>query len=169
MLEFTIVAGIILIIWAVLRQRTWQRPTTKTFGTRTLNAYQVRESLFVNTPEQALFTALVRHVPQGWHVFSKVRLEDVLSVKTSVHEPRLRWQYRGRIKSRHVDFLLCHNNGQFICAVELDGCAHMSAEARQNDLFKDEIFKRAGLPLLRVKTGEDFDHFARHFKSWKND
>ena len=161
MSEIAIIAGIILIVLILLRFRTWKQPSSKPFNSTTLKAYSVRENLFVNAPEQALFHMLVRHAPQDWHIFSKVRLEDILSVKEAIREPRLRWQYRGRIKSRHVDFLICHIQGGFLCAIELDGSAHVGAQAQQNDRFKDEIFKRAGLPLFRIKTGEDFGQFAQ--------
>jgi len=92
---------------------------------------------------------------------AKVRLEDILRVKRAIKDTRLRWQYRGRIKSRHVDFVICDGRGRVIYAIELDGRSHMADEAKMVDGFKDAIFKHAGIPLLRTKTGADFNFFSQ--------
>ena len=97
----------------------------------------------------------------GYYVFPKVRLEDVLTVKKSIKDNKLRWSYRGRIKSRHVDFVVCDAGGNFICAIELDGTSHRSKKSKIADEFKDGIFANASLALYRVKTGSDFDTFSQ--------
>ena len=92
---------------------------------------------------------------------SKVRLEDILGVRDEIKDGRLRWRYRLRIKSRHVDFALCNDDGHILCAIELDGTAHNSDEAKMVDGFKDAIFKNAGLPLIRLTTDQDLNRAAR--------
>jgi len=161
MIELLLVLGLCGLLWLALRGSTWQRPRSTQADEKALRAYEARHSLFVNGAETAFFAALTRHKPAGYHVFSKVRLEDILQVKTEIKNQQARWQYRGRIKSRHIDFLICRKNGAFICAIELDGSAHQGAEAHMVDQFKDEIFASAGLKLLRVQTGDDFDGFSR--------
>jgi len=163
MLETLLVLGLCGLLWLALRGNTWQRPRSTQADKNAMRAYEARSNLFVNASETAFFAALNRHKPAGYHVFSKVRLEDILQVRADVKDQKLRWQYRGRVKSRHVDFLICRTNGVFICAIELDGSAHRGAEAHMVDQFKDEIFKSAGLKLLRARTGQDFEGFSRVF------
>ncbi|MBL4854856.1 MAG: DUF2726 domain-containing protein [Robiginitomaculum sp.] len=166
MLELLITAGIGAVFWLVLRRAKWPVPKSTQADRQTLMAYEACESLFVNAPEQALFTALLRHKQPGFHVMAKVRLEDILRVKRAIKDTRLRWQYRGRIKSRHVDFIICDGRGRVIYAIELDGRSHLDDEAKMVDGFKDAIFQHAGINLLRTKTGTDFNRFAQTL--WKN-
>lgn len=144
----------------------WQAPTTRPADKKTMRAYETRTNIFVNAGESAFFYALIRHMPNGYHVFTKVRLEDILRVRTDIKDQKLKWQYRGRIKSRHVDFVICKSGGEFVCAIELDGTSHQTENAQLSDTFKNAIFKNAGLPLHRVLMGTDFDVFSREF--WRN-
>jgi len=156
---------IVLMLGFSLRSLSWpnwQDPQSTSANAETVQAYEVRAGLFVNRSELALFTALNRHKPYGLHVMAKVRLEDILRVGHSIKDGRLRWQYRGRIKSRHVDFVLCDAAGRFLCAVELDGSSHINSEAEMVDGFKDAIFKHAGLQLFRIQVGDNFDRVSRN-------
>ncbi len=161
MSEILVIVIIAVLLWFAFSQGRWQQPKSKLADKQTLKAYEKRKSIFVNAAEQALFSALLRCRPSGYHIFTKVRLEDILGVKAAVKDQKRRWQYRGRIKSRHVDFLICDHRGNFMCAIELDGSAHNNAEAEMVDGFKDAIFASAGLALYRVKTGSDFDGFSQ--------
>ncbi len=164
MLELLIIAGIGAVFWLVLGRAKWQVPKSTQADKQTILAYEACESLFVNAPEQALFTALLRHKRAGFHVMTKVRLEDIISVRRDIKDPRLRWQYRGRIKSRHVDFIICDERGRIVCAIELDGLSHLDDNAKMVDGFKNAIFKHVGIRLLRTKPGADFDSFVQ--KLW---
>lgn len=153
---------ILLVFGFLLHRPKWQDPRSTQADVATLQSYQLRQSLFVNRSELALFAALNRYKPDGLHVMTKVRLEDILRVRHSEKEGRLRWQYRARIKSRHVDFVLCDASGRFLCAIELDGRSHANTEAKMLDNFKNAIFGHAGLKLLRIKIGDDFEHVSRN-------
>lgn len=159
-----IAVGAVLVFGFLLRRPKWQDPGSTQADAQALQSYEARPSLFVNGSERALFAALNRHKLEGFHVMVKVRLEDILRVRNDVKQGRLRWQYRGRIKSRHVDFVVCDESGRVLCAVELDGNSHRNKEAQMVDGFKDAIFKHAGLRLLRIRTGVNFDDYAR--KLW---
>ncbi len=155
----------LLVFGFLLRRPNWQDPGSTQADAQALQAYEARPSLFVNGSERALFAALIRHKPGGYHVMTKVRLEDILRVSGDIKDGHLRWQYRGRIKSRHVDFIICDAGGRVLCAVELDGNSHRSDEAKMVDGFKDCIFKHAGLRLSRIKTGVNFDQYAQNLWS----
>lgn len=157
-----IVVCILLVLGFLLRRPKWQDPQSTLASAEIVRAYEARAGLFVNRSELALFAALNRHKPDGLHVMVKVRLEDILRVGHNIKDGRLRWQYRGRIKSRHVDYVICDAGGRFLCAIELDGSSHINIEAEMVDGFKDAIFKHAGLQLFRIKTGDNFDSVSRN-------
>ncbi len=160
-----ICVAVLLLLGFLWRPTKWQDPKSTQADADALQAYEARESLFVNRSELVLFAALTRHKPDGFHIMVKVRLEDILSVRRDIKDKRLRWQYRGRVKSRHVDYVICDGAGAVLCALELDGTSHRNGEAEMVDGFKDAIFKNAGLRLLRIHTGANFDEFAQ--KLWQ--
>lgn len=161
-----LICGILAVGFMLYGKGTWQAPKSTQADAQTLRAYETRPSIFVNTAERVFFKTLLRHMPHGYHVFAKVRLEDILTVRQDIKIPKLRWQYRGRIKSRHVDFAICNAQGEYVCVIELDGGSHQNTDAEMVDNFKNAIFHHAHLPLYRVQVGQDFDAFSR--KMWKN-
>lgn len=82
----------------------------------------------------------------------KVRMEDFLYVTDKKNHSK----YRGYIKSRHVDFMLCDSNLHILCGIELDDRSHDSAKAKQVDEFKNRVFEQIKIPLFRVKTSADY-------------
>lgn len=83
----------------------------------------------------------------------KVRLEDIANVTSK--ENIQKW--RGYIKSRHVDFLICDENLKIMAAIELDDYSHNNQKAQKTDEFKNNLFSKIGIPLLRIKTGSKYD------------
>ena len=82
-------------------------------------------------------------------LFAKVRLEDLLWIPSGVED---RWSLRGRIKSRHIDFVLCDKqNIKPLLAIELDDSSHDSSDRMKRDDFIDDVFHDAGLPILHQR------------------
>jgi len=155
---------IFAILWVMRPKAAFKAPETQAFNPVIFKSYQVRNSLFVNTSEQALFAILDRYLTPKYRVFSKVRLEDVISVKPGQLDPKITWSLRGRVKSRHVDFLITTPYGKPLMMIELDGKSHQSQQALRPDQFKNGLAKSVGLPLRRVKTGQDFHQFVQKIK-----
>lgn len=84
----------------------------------------------------------------GLWICPKVRLEDFISVTGTKNIGK----YRGYIKSRHVDFLICDKDLHIKAGLELDDSSHETRQAAQTDKFKNELFESIGLPLFRIKT-----------------
>jgi hypothetical protein len=117
--------------------------------------YQREENLL--TPTELKFYQVLKPICDegSLTIFSKVRLEDLVYVSHSVFE---QWRWRGYIRSRHIDFVLCDKNStKILCAVELDDWHHGSFRAQEIDERKDKICKDAGLPLIRVKVKNYYD------------
>ncbi len=165
-MDYLVVLGVLFLVWllVIYGGTRWKPPRSRMADRKALRAYERRDSLMVNTSEQALFQALLKTKPAQCLVMAKVRLEDILQVKDTIKDGRLRWQYRSRIKSRHVDYALCDQNGRVFCVIELDGSSHRTSEAQMVDSFKDAICKNAGLALVRIKTGSPYEPLAR--KIW---
>lgn len=151
-------AIIVLVVWFWFnRPRSeFEAPGTQAFNPEIFKYFTVRESLFVNKSEAVLFDILHKNLSPRYCVFTKVRLEDIIGVRVRNIHPKLRWSLRGRVKSRHVDFVISTTSGRVLMMIELDGSSHRSSEARRADAFKDGLAAAVNIPLLRIKTGENF-------------
>ena len=80
----------------------------------------------------------------------KVRIEDF--IWTDWEKYGLTWKEeqaaRNRIKSRHIDFLICDINLNVQCGIELDDSSH--ANTQKEDAFKDNVFREAGFRNYRI-------------------
>ena len=158
MLEFLLVIiGLVVLDSFFFKGKTkpFETPTTQPSDERTFQSYERAASLFVNASEHTLFHMLHSGMPYGYHLMTKTRLEDIVKVKKGFDKKTL-WSLRGRIKSRHVDYLIMDSQGVPRIAIELDGKSHGKAAANA-DALKDGIFAHVGIPLIRVRTGDDFN------------
>lgn len=87
----------------------------------------------------------------GFLICPKVRMEDFVNVKTDDY--KLRQRYRGYIKSRHVDFLLCDKDLNIVAGIELDDSSHSKDNAKKIDGLKNDVFDAIGIPLYRIGIG----------------
>ncbi len=86
-------------------------------------------------------------------LYPKVRLEDFIE---ATGEGKEKQSLRGRIKSRHVDFLVCDDKLHIKAAIELDDISHSSEKAKAADQFKNELFNSLKLPLVRIQVKQDY-------------
>lgn len=164
MIETLFIIGVFAVLCLLsFTDKGFTPPKTARSDARTYNAYERAESLFVNRSERAFFQSLRRVLPSEYHLHSKVRLEDIVRVKKAIKGQAL-WQLRGRVKSRHVDYLITDVDGVPKAAIELDGSSH-NKEALNADMLKDGIFEAVGLPLIRVRTGTNYSQAARRILS----
>lgn len=82
----------------------------------------------------------------------KVRMEDFLSVTKTEKKEVMR--YRGYIKSRHIDFIICDNALHILAGIELDDNSHKKEDVRKVDEMKNKIFENIKVPLYRVNMSE---------------
>ncbi len=157
-----IVGLLALIAWMVTGSGGgFSAPETSRLPPGDAKLYEKTRSLFVNKAERAFFIILSQHLGTDYLLMTKTRLEDVIGVRRDVRNDKLRWALRGRVKSRHVDFLVCARDGTPLLGIELDGSSHLDMSAQNGDDLKDRIFEAAGLAFIRVNTGEDFELTAR--------
>jgi very-short-patch-repair endonuclease len=112
--------------------------------------YQREPVLF--TPAERSFLGVLEQAVEGqFRIFGKVRLADIIRVKSGV-SAGARQQAFNRIQSKHIDFVLCKPRDlsvQFV--VELDDSSHQAPRRQARDEFLDDALKAAGIPLLHFR------------------
>ncbi len=105
--------------------------------------------------ERPFYAALRVAMNGRYAILAKVRLEDLVHVRA---HGRDRMSARGRVKSRHVDFVICTIDALVpLAAIELDDSSHDRADRIERDEFVDRVFETIALPLIRVKTSSRYD------------
>jgi len=111
-------------------------------------AYPYKITYLLSKSESVFYNSLKPVCDKyGYVICPKVGLKDFIAVTSK--RDYLKW-FR-KISQKHVDFLICDKNLRPIMAIELDDSSHELKKARKNDEFKNELYKRMGFPLIRVK------------------
>jgi hypothetical protein len=114
-----------------------------------------RRRYLLSAAERSLFGVLEQATQGEYHIFAKVRVADLLSVQKGAAE---RQGHMNRITAKHVDFLLCDRAAVApVLAIELDDSSHDAADRQKRDVFLDDAFAAAGLPLLHVRANRSYD------------
>lgn len=105
------------------------------------------------SPDENQFFRSLETALEGttYRVFPNVRLSDLFKINTGLDKSEYA-SVRGRLKDRHVDFLVVDAGKDFapVLALELDGTSHQQEKQQHSDAVKDVVFRSAGLKLLRV-------------------
>ncbi len=112
--------------------------------------YQSKEVL-CSPAERSFMGALEKVVGNGYRVFAKVRLADIVKVNKGV-SASVRQSAFNRISRKHLDFVICDSGDlSIIGAVELDDKSHRKTGRQERDQFLDKTLEAAAVPMLRVK------------------
>jgi len=109
---------------------------------------------FFNKSEEAFFYKLKKSLPEGYYIFPKVRIIDFI-------EPIKGISYnssKGKVWSRHVDFLICNSYFKPVLVLELNGRSHQRQDRINSDDFKKQLFESVGLKYKFIKVGESFEY-----------
>lgn len=111
----------------------------------------------MNPSERELYLILKNVLSDKYIVLSKVRIEDFVDVESLEPIWRDKQSLRGKIKSRHVDFLICDmTTTEPLYAIELDGYSHMEYSRIQRDDFVNGLYQYVGLPIVHIHVGSNF-------------
>lgn len=118
------------------------------------NRYRSKRTILSPT-EQTFFKTLQTAAAPDYGISLKVRVADILHPEGTGREYMSNF---GRIKSKHIDFLLYDaTTFQIATAIELDDSSHQRADRRERDDFLDEAFEKAGIPLCRFQARLFYD------------
>lgn len=141
---FALVMGIIFLV--------------KTYGGKQVVStdefpYQKKDYLLTKA-ELSFYRVLKSVVDADLLIFSKMRLVDLLWLPKGTKN---RQAYLNKIMSKHVDFVLCKSNTLSpVLAIELDDSSHQESSRRERDKFVNEVFHKAGLPILRIQAKRSY-------------
>lgn len=123
---------------------------TQKLETKTKSKYPYKKTNLLTKTEYSFYKILKEECDKrNFLICPKVRMEDFLEVTCKDEQLK----YRGYIKSRHIDFMICDQDLRILCGIELDDPSHYTQKAQKADTFKNDVFKEIGLPLYRIKTG----------------
>ena len=68
--------------------------------------------------------------------------------------------YLGKIKSKHVDFVICDKNMYIKAIIELDDSSHDTQKGKDRDEFVDTILRSVGYKVIHTRyiTNEILDN-----------
>ncbi len=117
--------------------------------------YHVRDDFL--SPAELSFYHVLRLATGDWAVVCpKVGLGDLFFAKTGDHGQNRSWT--NKIDRKHVDFLLCEpQTMRPLLGIELDDASHRRRDREQRDLFVEQAFAAAKLPLARVAVRAEYN------------
>lgn len=111
--------------------------------------YEMNETIL--TERERSFYRILRPIADKLElqICPKVRVADIVSIKKGTRD----WQkWFNKIRSKHVDFLLCDYDMNIVLIIELDDRSHETERAKKNDALKNAIF---GNKLVRIRSLKD--------------
>lgn len=116
-------------------------------------AYDQRGAL-VSRAELVAFNYLRDEVGHHGHVCPKVRVADLLNPRVNELDEHEQRKAFWKIAQKHVDFVIVDQVGMPRFAVEIDDSSHNRRDRRERDIFLNNAFVEADLPLVRVKVNQ---------------
>lgn len=117
-----------------------------------VNLYRKRYKL-MNQSESSFFYLAQKSLPEGYFIFPKMRIADVIETL----DGKGYYKQRNKILPKHIDFVVCDQVLRPVCAVEIDGPSHDKPKQQERDELVDYIFETVGIPLKRVRVGDNFE------------
>ncbi len=114
-----------------------------------------KKDYLLSKAETSFFRVLEQAIGNKYYIFPQVHLSDLVYVKSSRGEY---YKYFNKIDRKSVDFVLAEkNNLTPVLAIELDDNSHNYKNRIDRDNFVEDVFKNAGVPLLRIKCVASYD------------
>lgn len=142
--SFFFIAVIFMILIAVMAKlKTMENKPGEFPYTKNRMLFSPAERSFLGVLEQA--------IGDHFRVFGKVRVADVVSVKSMPSKSA--WQRAfNSINAKHFDFVLCDKNDFAVaCVVELDDKSHRQNNRQKRDAFLAETCQVISLPFVQVQ------------------
>ena len=133
--------------WRQEPERNWQENEDFDDGSPIGN-FTYYSKPVMSAAEYSFFVKLYEVAKLNYWVFTKVSLWEIAR-----NNEQAGWT---KISQKHVDFVLCDpRDARVVLAIELDDSTHNRASAQKRDAQKDAVLASAGVPFLRVRTGNN--------------
>lgn len=116
--------------------------------------YRRRQSLL--TQSQRNFFGLLKTALRGREVFVfvKLPLTELLFIPKDTENAQ---EWFNKLQGRFADFVVCNSSGRILLAIELDETSPQQGRGVKRDIFLEQAFGEAGLPLVRVPVAYVYD------------
>ncbi|MBP9801596.1 MAG: DUF2726 domain-containing protein [Candidatus Moranbacteria bacterium] len=112
--------------------------------------YLKNDSLLTQS-EQKFYFILAEILQDRYLIFSKVRIPDIVHIPEWYKPYYWAIYWWDRIKSKHVDFLVCDRNSfEPLLVIEVDDPLHLLPKGKKRDVLVNFVFRKARLPILRL-------------------
>ena len=156
MIKFAIISIVLLGCLIVLYYSRKSRKLPETVPEDTENFPYARGRTLLTPEEQSFFLVLTQALADRYNVFAKVKLTEILKVRSGVSEKRLEAE-RGKIWDEYVDFVVCDKEDSSILGVvELDETTHQPDGRRRRNATVDHALSSAGIPVVYAPVREDY-------------
>ncbi|WP_232819917.1 DUF2726 domain-containing protein [Aliidiomarina celeris] len=113
--------------------------------------YKKRQESFFSATEESFMSLLERGCGERYRVFTKVRLGDVITVRSDGLSSTAKRDAANKLNSRLLDFVLCDRTTMKVAAViELEPVEPSNVQMKRNWFLKNSL-SAAGVPFLRFK------------------
>ena len=113
-----------------------------------------KKKYFFSLAEVKFYDLLKEILQDQYLLFAKVRICDLVQPEYRKNS----YAEFNRIKSKHVDFLICDKDPITPkMVIELDDSSHDSLSRQERDDFVDEVFANAGLPIIHIRTRYEYN------------
>lgn len=112
--------------------------------------YLKNDSLLTNS-EKKFYFILTDILQDNFFIFSKVRIADIVHVPEWYKTYYWAIYWWNRIKSKHVDFLVCDKlSFEPLLVIEVDDPSHLLPDRKKRDGLVNFVFRKAHLPILHL-------------------
>ena len=148
-----IIAFIFKIIDSKLKNRT-NKSNNNTNSNVPLPYHKVNS--FFTDNEKGFFNILHNiSLKYNTILFSKVRLADIIYMK-NIDKSNIK--YWNKIKSKHVDFIVCSpNKFEILFIIELDDSTHNRKNRIDRDEFVDKALFTVNLPIFHIEVSDNYN------------
>lgn len=146
-----VIIGILFFIYIILFPNK-QKEDEKIENNIDLSMYEKND--YVMTQTELKFYRELKKITDKLEltIFPQVDLERFIKVKDNNNKDR------NRIKSRSIDFTIVNNkNCKIICCIELDDYTHKWENVKKADEFKNDLFNKVNLKLIRIKVNNNYN------------
>lgn len=110
---------------------------------------------FLTNAEFSFYKVLRNVVKDEYIICPKVALGDIFFVTKTYNESKM--AHHNKINRKHIDFLICDcKRMNPILGIELDDNSHNKSNRIERDIFVDQLFNVANIPLIRFKAEHSY-------------
>ncbi len=126
-------------------------------GGRKTNDYPYqKETVLFSPAERSFFGVLEQAVNNRLRIMGKVRLADVVKVKSGMTQSARQGAFN-RIQGKHIDFVACDPSTLSVqFAIELDDRSHNNSNRQKRDEFVDKVLQAAGIPIYHFTAKQTY-------------